>query len=835
MYSSDGGVYRNTSTTSPACQSPTWQQPNVTPHALWAWGMAGSRLTGLPSEFLYFGNQDNGTFATRNGGAPRPPWVTHECCDGFTDAADTARVVYTDCCFTSAPANRLFLRNPGMNGGAQVNTLPPGNLPGFNAISILDHFGTNGYVLITTSGVFATTNIGATPIVWQQLGTAASSPPGACGVQASTTSTTLTTFTFTVQAGLCNGSAQDRLWRISGPTTTAAWTQINPPGGSGGFGTVAAGPSDANLLLASHLSAAGPHMVTSTDGGATWTTVTALDNLMTGNATFLYQTQRGPTDFGGFLGYAQPSLVAIDPANSAIRLAGAIDAGVFLTVDSGTNWTTISDPMTSATSGRPHVPRPRHAYFDHAGGKVNIYVASQGRGLWRGQIRDPRLPAQPVADGLFLYRPGQGAAWVAHSNRNGMFTPSYAVGDNGAAPPNGIAGYDFLSPNDRALVFDHNGDGLPDLFLYRPGQGAAWVAQSNGSGAYTGVYAVGDNGSAPPNGIAGYDLLSPSDQVLPFDFDGNGMDDLFLYRPGRGAAWVARSNGDGTFTGVYTVGDNGSAPPNGIAGYDLLSPRDRVFAFDYDGDGWHDLFLYRPGQGAAWVAKSNGDGTFTGVYTVGDNGSAPPNGIAGYDLLSPQDRVLAFDYDGDGWQDLFLYRPGQGAAWVAKSNGDGTFTGVYTVGDNGSAPPNGIAGYDLLSPADQVLVMDYNGDGRQDLFLYRPGQGAAWVARSNGDGTFTAVYAVGDNGSAAPNGIAGYDLLSPRDRVLVLDYDGDGRDDLFLYRPGQGAAWVAKSNGDGTFTAVYAVGDNGSAAPNGIAGYDLLSPSDQVLRFRDGP
>src|SRR6185369_9824280 len=116
------------------------------------------------------------------------------------------------------------------------------------------------------------------------------------------------------------------------------------------------------------------------------------------------------------------------------------------------------------------------------------------------------------------------------------------------------------------------------------------------------------------------------------------------------------------------------------------------------------------------------------------------------------------------------------------------------VGDNGAAPPNGIAGYDLLSPADQVLAMDYNGDGKQDLFLYRPGLGAAWVARSNGDGTFTAVYAVGDNGAAPPNGIAGYDLLSPADQVLALDYDGDGKQDLFLYRPGLGAAWVARSN-----------------------------------------
>src|SRR5262249_35712607 len=172
-----------------------------------------------------------------------------------------------------------------------------------------------------------------------------------------------------------------------------------------------------------------------------------------------------------------------------------------------------------------------------------------------------------------------------------------------------------------------------------------------------------------------------------------------------GAAALLHSNGDGTFQTVYFVGDNGSAPPNGIGPYDLLSSDDRVLAFDYDGDGKQDLFLYRPGRGAAAVLRSNGAGTFKTAYFAADDGPAPPNGIGQYDLLSSSDRALAFDYDGDGNEDLFLYRPGTGAAAVARSNGDGTFETAYFVPDDGSAPPNGIAGYDLLSSADQVIRM----------------------------------------------------------------------------------------------------------------------------------
>ncbi len=457
----------------------------------------------------------------------------------------------------------------------------------------------------------------------------------------------------------------------------------------------------------------------------------------------------------------------------------------------------------------------------------------QGADAAAGTTNPPTVP--PVAsrpmEGLVLYRPGTGAVYTVSSRGDGTFAATYAVGDNGSLEPNGVAGYDLLSDRDRVLTFDYDGDGRKDLFLYRPGSGAAYVAHANSDGSFVAAYAVGDNGSTAPNGIADYDLLSTADRVLSFDYNGDGKQDLFLYRPGAGAAYVARSNGDGTFTAVYAVGDNGSAAPNGIAGYDLLAPSDIALPFDYDGDGKSDLLLYRPGTGAVFVAHSNGDGTFTATHAVGDNGSAEPNGIAGYDLLSPNDRVLAFDYDGDRKQDLLLYRPGTGAVFVAHSNGDGTFSATHAVGDNGSAAPNGIAGYDLLSPSDRVLAFDYDGDGKQDLFLYRPGTGAAFVARSNGDGSFTAVYAVGDNGATEPNGIAGYDLLSPNDQVLSFDYDGNGKQDLFLYRPGTGAAFVARSNGDGSFTAVYAIGDNGATEPNGIAGYDLLSPSDLVVTW----
>jgi hypothetical protein len=285
------------------------------------------------------------------------------------------------------------------------------------------------------------------------------------------------------------------------------------------------------------------------------------------------------------------------------------------------------------------------------------------------------------------------------------------------------------------------------------------------------VYHQGD----PGNGIGGYDLKSPADQAFAFDYDHSGkLDHMALYRPATGTMWILKNTG-GTFTPVYHQGD----PGNGIGGYDLKSPADRAFAFDYDHSGKLDhLALYRPATGTIWILKNTG-GTFTPVYHQGD----PGNGIGGYDLKSPADRAFAFDYDSTGKLDhLALYRPGTGTIWILKNTG-GTFTPVYHQG----SPGNGIGGYDLKSPLDQVFAYDFDGSGKLDhLALYRPGTGTIWILKNTG-GNFSTVYAQGDPG----RGIGGYDLRSAADRAFAFDYHGTKKPNcIAFYRPGTGTMWI---------------------------------------------
>lgn len=124
-----------------------------------------------------------------------------------------------------------------------------------------------------------------------------------------------------------------------------------------------------------------------------------------------------------------------------------------------------------------------------------------------------------------------------------------------------------------------------------------------------------------------------------------------------------------------------------------------------------------------------------------------------------------FDYDNDGWMDIFILSsqrlentPASATNRLYKNNRDGTFTDVTVK-----------AGLVDIGWAQGVCVGDYNNDGFEDLFLTYYGQNRLY--RNNGDGTFTNVTAK-----------AG--LLHPQTRFssgcTFVDYNRDGLLDLFV-------------------------------------------------------
>ena len=136
----------------------------------------------------------------------------------------------------------------------------------------------------------------------------------------------------------------------------------------------------------------------------------------------------------------------------------------------------------------------------------------------------------------------------------------------------------------------------------------------------------------------------------------------------------------------------------GIGGDDLASPADRVVAYDYDGSGKLDhLVCYRPGTGAIFIVKKNADGTFAAVYSQGDPGGA---GIGGYNLASPADQVFAYDYDGTGKLDhLVCYRPGTGLVRIMQKRTAGAATLAQCDLRQANLTDANLVGLDLTTTA----------------------------------------------------------------------------------------------------------------------------------------
>jgi hypothetical protein len=127
-------------------------------------------------------------------------------------------------------------------------------------------------------------------------------------------------------------------------------------------------------------------------------------------------------------------------------------------------------------------------------------------------------------------------------------------------------------------------------------------------------------------------------------------------------------------------------------------------------------------------------------------------------------RSRTGDYDGDNKTDPAVARSGSSVAqstWYIRNSQNGSITGSQWgvgVGFGGSG--------------DRAATADYDGDGKTDIAVWRPG--AATVA------AFFILNSSNNTLSIIPFGQTG------DDSAVVGDYDGDGRADAAVYRDGGG-------------------------------------------------
>ncbi len=133
--------------------------------------------------------------------------------------------------------------------------------------------------------------------------------------------------------------------------------------------------------------------------------------------------------------------------------------------------------------------------------------------------------------------------------------------------------------------------------------------------------------------------------------------------------------------------------------------------------------------------------------------------MQGYTALGASAAVA--DFDGDGWEDVFVTDSAEdGTNALYRNNGDFTFTDV-------SRRAGVWRGNDASNASADCLWLDYDNDGRPDLFVVRFGRSLLY--RNKGDGVFQEVSRQ-----------AGLDRYSNAIAAISFDYDLDGDVDLFV-------------------------------------------------------
>jgi hypothetical protein len=391
VFSSDGGIYLNQIQSSPSCRTPKWQAPETSPPALWAMALGGARAGGSATSLLYLGAQDNGLTTGKEDFSGHLAWTNLTCCDAFNvvNIDSGHKILYSVCCYKNDAGEWTgTLYASDLNGANETEVpSPSGLMPGWTGRPAIASVGNHGAIALTNTGVHFTTDITEEHVNWVPVG--APTRLDGCTIQTALSQRRITIY---VLAGTCRGSSQDVLWRYTAiPGDLSRKWQAVPPGkGTAGIGIFGADPKNPNHIIISRIDDTHVEMLRTADGGRTWIPIPALDRLMTGNGKLRYLVPTGRNDWATFEGYAQPRFVAYNPRNGRIVLAGGIDSGLFISMDSGETWRNLTRPIGPRTN--PEIMRPMNVYFAGASPSSDIYVSTQGSGIWR--IRGIKIPSK---------------------------------------------------------------------------------------------------------------------------------------------------------------------------------------------------------------------------------------------------------------------------------------------------------------------------------------------------------------------------------------------------------------------------------------------------------
>jgi len=324
------------------------------------------------------------------------------------------------------------------------------------------------------------------------------------------------------------------------------------------------------------------------------------------------------------------------------------------------------------------------------------------------------------------------------------------------------------------LQADYNNDGCLDILVLRGG----WefpqrmsLLRNNCDGTFTDVTSA-----------AGLSTPTQTQTAVWADIDNDGFLDLFVGNE-SGPSHLFRNKGDGTFEDISHA-----------AGIDRSAYTKAVVAADYDNDGYVDFYVSNL-NGDNFLYHNNHNGTFTDVALQ-----------AGVQKPWQSFAAWFFDYDNDGWPDLFVtsyyvsvdesirsylgLTPNAETMKLYKNMGDGRFHDVTAE-----------VGLDRVFMAMGSNFGDIDNDGYLDIYLGTGNPSYASmlpnVLLHNKEGKFfTDVTASSGTGELHKgHAVAFADIDNDGDEDLLTETGGAVPGDSHAFRlfenPGNGNDWIS--------------------------------------------
>jgi hypothetical protein len=312
-------------------------------------------------------------------------------------------------------------------------------------------------------------------------------------------------------------------------------------------------------------------------------------------------------------------------------------------------------------------------------------------------------------------------------------------------------------------IFDADGDGWPDILLIN---GKDWTPR--GRKTLSALYRNNKNGTFTNiTAGSGLDVEMYGMGVAIGDFDNDGRDDVYI--TAMEGDRLFHNEGGGKFRDVTKT-----------SGINNVSFSTSAAWLDYDRDGKLDLFVANyvqwtqkadlwcslDGATKSYCTPESYKGTSSKLYhNLGGGKFEDVSQKAGIgDPTSKTLGITVFDYDGDGWPDIFTANDTQPNK-LYHNNKNGTFTEAgmlagVAFGEDGIA--RGAMGVDTA---------DYDRSGKPHLLVGNFSNQMLGLYHNEGTGLFV---------DEAPSSTVGRaSLLSLSFGVFFFDFDLDGSPDIF--------------------------------------------------------